>query len=133
MKRLLRYFLINLASLFLTTRLVPGLMIDGGFRTLAYAALVFMMINFLIVPVLKLMFLPLNLLTLGIFSWIINVLALYLLTTIVPQIKLVPFFFPGYNLSGFSIPAMELNVLYVAIFASFVIGFTSHIFQWLID
>lgn len=133
MKRLLRYFLINLASLFLTTRLVPGLMIDGGFRTLAYAALVFMMINFLIVPVLKLMFLPLNLLTLGIFSWIINVLALYLLTTIVPQIKLVPFFFPGYNLSGFSIPAMELNVLYVAILASFVIGFTSHIFQWLID
>ncbi len=90
-----------------------------------------MVINMLVVPLLKIMFLPLNLLTLGLFSWIVNVLALYLLTRIVSELKLVPFEFQGANLAGVIIPPMDLNVLMVAIIASFVIGFTSHFLTWL--
>ncbi|MBI3485725.1 phage holin family protein [Candidatus Daviesbacteria bacterium] len=131
MKSILRNFLINLASLTLTARLIPGLVFDGGFKTLAYSAVIFMFINILIVPILKIMFLPLNILTLGIFSWAINVLALYILTSVVPQLKLVPYTFPGATIQGVIIPQIELNVLYVAIVASFMIGFTSHLLHWL--
>lgn len=90
-----------------------------------------MAINFLLVPLLKILFLPLNLLTLGLFAWITNVLALYALTTVVSDFQLVPFTFEGTNLSGFIIPAYDLSPFLVAIAASFLIGIITHFLQWL--
>lgn len=131
MKRILRNYLINLASLILASQIIPGLVFEGGVTSYLYAAAIFMVINMLVVPLLKIMFLPLNLLTLGIFSWIVNVLALYLLTKIVPELNIIPYTFQGANLAGIIVPSMDLSVLMVAIIASFVIGFTSHFLSWL--
>lgn len=131
MKKLFKNYLIILVALILASQIIPGLVFEAGFTGYLYAAAVFMVINMVVVPLLKIMFLPLNLLTLGVFSWIVNVLALYLLTKIVPQLKLVPFEFLGANIAGIIVPSMHLNVLMVAIVASFVIGFTSHFLNWL--
>lgn len=132
MKTLLRYFLINLVSLYMTTRLLPGLTYTGGFKSLAIGAFAFMLINWILVPLLKILFLPLNLLTIGLFAWLINVLALYALTTIVSDFQLIPFTFNGFYFSGFNIPAMELSSFWVAVLASLVIGVITHFLQWLV-
>lgn len=131
MKTLLRYFLINLTSLYFATRIIPGLTYTGGFKSLAIGAVVFMLINWILVPLLKILFLPLNLLTVGLFAWLINVLALYALTTIVSDFQLLPYTFPGFYSSGFNIPAMELSPFWVAVGASFIIGVITHFLQWL--
>lgn len=131
MKTLLRYFLINLVSLYATTKFIPGLTYTGGVKSLAIGALVFMLINFILVPLLKILFLPLNLLTVGIFSWLINVLALYALTTIVSDFKLLPYNFPGATVLGISIPQTDLTTFWVAVAASFLIGIITHFLQWL--
>lgn len=131
MKSLLRNYLLNLITLWGVSTFLPGLVYSGGLPTLLLGALGLMVINLLIIPLLKIMFLPLNILTLGLFTWVINVVALYLLTTLIPQIKLVPFVFTGYNLNGFTIPSHELTILQVAIVASFLIGLVSHFLQWL--
>lgn len=130
MKTLLRYFLINLVSLWVTTIILPGLTYSGGIKSLFIGAGAFMVINWILVPLLKILFLPLNLLTVGIFAWLINVLALYALTTI-SDFQLVPYSFPGANF-GVSIPAYDLSPLMVAIVASFIIGFITHFLQWLV-
>lgn len=131
MKRLLRYFLINLTALLVTTRVVTGLTYTGGIRSLLVGALVFMLINLILVPFLKILLLPLNLLTLGLFAWIVNVLALYALTSIVSEFKLLPFTFAGLTWNGISIPAYDLSPFLVAILASFLIGFIVNFLQWL--
>ncbi len=131
MKTLLRYFLINLVSLYLTTRYLPGLTYTGGIKSLGIGAAVFMLINFLLVPLLKILFLPLNILTLGLFAWLINVLALYALTTIVSAFQLLPYHFAGGTFFGVSLPAMELSTFWVAVVASFMIGIITHFLQWL--
>lgn len=131
MKTLLRYFLINLASLYAATRLIPGLAYTGGFKSLATGAFIFMLINLILVPLLKILFLPLNLLTVGLFSLLINVLALYALTTTFSDFRLIPFYFPGYNLNGLIIPAVYLSPFYVAVLASLVISLITHFLQWL--
>jgi uncharacterized membrane protein YvlD (DUF360 family) len=131
-KTLLRNYLINLTAIWVTARILPGLDYTGGTKLLFIGAGVFMIINWLIVPLLKVMFLPLNLLTLGIFGWAVNVVGLYLLTVIVPEFKLLPFTFPGATISGIIIPAVDLSLLQVAIVASFLIGFMSHFCQWLV-
>jgi len=130
MKTLLRYFLINLISLWVTTQAIPGLTYYGGVKSLVIGAAAFMLINFLLLPLLKVLLLPLNLLTLGLFAWLTNVLALYALTT-VSSFQLVPYSFEGANLNGFNIPAYDLSPLMVAIVASLLIGVTTHFLQWL--
>ena len=131
MKTILRHFLINLVALFLTTRFIPGLTYSGGIKSLLIGALVFMVINIILVPFLKILLLPLNLLTLGLFAWVANVLALYALTSIVSDFQLVSYFFPGYYAGGFQIPAMDLSPFWVAVLASLVIGMITHFLQWL--
>lgn len=131
MKTLLRYFLINLVSLMLTTRVITGLTYTGGIRSLFIGALTFMLINFLLVPLLKILFLPLNLLTLGLFAWIINVLALYALTSLVSNFQLVPYTFPGFGYGGLILPPYELSPFLVAVAASFLIGIITNFLQWL--
>ncbi len=131
MKSLLRYFLINFAGLYFTTRYIPGLTYTGGIKSLIIGTFAFMLINFILVPLLKILFLPLNLLTLGIFAWLINVLAIYALTTIVSDFVLLPYNFPGATIAGVTIPAMELTPFWVAVVASFMIGIITHFLQWL--
>ncbi|OGE64778.1 hypothetical protein A3I48_00175 [Candidatus Daviesbacteria bacterium RIFCSPLOWO2_02_FULL_36_7] len=131
MRTLLRYFLINLVSLYLTTRVISGLTYTGGVKSLIIGAFAFMLINFLLVPLLKILFLPLNLLTVGLFAWLINVLALYALTTVVSDFQLVPYTFPGYYNNGLMVPSYELSPFLVAIAVSFLIGIITHFLQWL--
>lgn len=131
MKTLLRYFLINLTSLLVTTQLIPGLTYTGGIKTLLISGLVFTLINIVLVPLLRILLLPLNLLTLGLFAWLTNVLALYALTTVVSDIQLIPYYFPGLEYNGFTLPAMELTTFWVAVVASLLIGLITHFLQWL--
>lgn len=131
MKTLLRYFLINLVSLWIATKVISGLTYTGGVKSLIIGGLAFMLINFILVPLLKILLLPLNLLTLGLFAWITNVLALYALTTIVSDFQLVPFTYQGTSLGGIIIPAYELSPFLVAVAASFLIGIITHFLQWL--
>lgn len=130
-KAALRDYILNLAILWGVTEIFPGLTYEGGFRTLAIGAAGLMAMNLIVIPLLKIVFLPLNILTLGVFTWVINVIALYLLTTIIPQFKLVPYDFPGAFLFGINIPSQHLTVLWVAIIASFMIGFAGRFSHWL--
>lgn len=131
MKTLLRYFLINLVALWGTSQIIKGLIFTDGTLTLVMAALAFTIINFLLIPLLKILFLPLNLLTLGAFSWLTNVLALYALTQVIQDFKLLPYYFPGWQANGFSVPAVDLTTFWVAVLASFIIGIFTHFLHWL--
>ena len=131
MKKLLRYFLINLVSLWVATQTITGLTYTGGVRSLIVGGLGFMLINLILVPLIKILLLPLNLLTLGLFAWITNVLALYALTSVISDFQLLPYTFPGFNLNGLIIPTYELSPFLVAVGASLIIAIITHFLQWL--
>jgi putative membrane protein len=75
--RLLLAFLVNAAALALADFLVPGIHAEGPLAILA-TALVFGLVNTLIRPVLKLLSCPMIVLTLGLFTLILNALMLLL-------------------------------------------------------
>jgi|SRR3989344_3524580 len=131
MKTLLRYFLINLVALWITTIIIPGLSYSGGIKSLLLGGFVFMLINLILVPLLKILLLPLNLLTLGFFAWLTNVLALYALTTIASDFRLISYTFAGFNYNGLTIPEYQLSPFLVAVAASFTIGAITNFLQWL--
>jgi putative membrane protein len=70
-------FLINAAALWLAAEVVPGIHAGGPGSILA-VALVFGLVNVLIRPILKLLTCPIILLTLGLFTLVVNALMLML-------------------------------------------------------
>lgn len=130
-KKYLRLFLINLAALWVAVDLIPGVSFSGGGRTLVSAALALVIVNFLIKPLVKLLLLPINLLTLGAFRWLINVFTLYLVTLIVPEFKVDGFVFPGLVYQGFVLPEVHLSNFWALAVTSFLISFLSTFLFWL--
>lgn len=131
MKTLLKFFLINLSALWVTSQIITGLTYSGGLKTLILGGAVFTIINLILVPLIRILLLPLNLLTLGLFAWLTNVIALYALTTLVSGFRLGPFFFEGFVYNGFRIPPLEFSTFWTAVLASLLIGLITHFFQWL--
>lgn len=132
MKRLLRSFVINTATLWLVTQILPGVGYAGGYQTLLLTALALTIVNLLVKPLINLLLLPINLLTLGAFRWLVNVAALYLVALIVPQFQINSFLFPGFTYQGFIIPSINLTVFWVFVLTSFLISLISSLFYWVV-
>lgn len=94
----IRWVLFALALL-LIAWLVPGIQV-AGFVPALIAALVIGLINIFVRPILGALTLPINIATLGIFSFILNALLLWLSAAIVP----------GFNIDGF-LPALIGSIL----------------------
>lgn len=86
MRRLILAILINALALWVAHRYVPGFSVSGDVLTYAIAALVLAFLNGFIKPILKIIAFPLMLLTLGLFSLVINALLLWALSYIVPSV-----------------------------------------------
>ena len=87
--------LVNGAALWVATRLVPGVSYSGGWVPFFGVALVFGVINAVLRPIAKILTFPLILVTLGIFSFVVNGLMLWLTSSISSGLGL------GFHVSGF--------------------------------
>lgn len=131
MKKILRSLVINLATLILISQAITGFKISGGYQGLLFTAVVLTGINLAIKPLIKLLLLPINLITLGAFRWVVNVFSLYLVTLLVPYLEIFGFTFPGFSYQGFVIPEMYLTKIWALIISSFLLSlFTTFLF-WL--
>jgi putative membrane protein len=70
--------IVNAAALWVATRLVPGVEYTGGWVQILGVALVFGFVIALVAPIAKLLTFPLIILTLGLFSLVVNALMLWL-------------------------------------------------------
>ena len=70
--------LINAAALWVATRIVPGVSYQGGGGMLIVVALVFGLLNVAVKPVLFVLTLPFWLVTLGLFTFVLNAFMLWL-------------------------------------------------------
>ncbi len=130
-KKYLRSFIFNLGALWLADYLFPGVSLAGGYQTLLLATLALTLVNLLVKPLVKLLLLPINLITLGMFRWLINVVALYLVTLIVPQFQIQGFLFPGFSFQNFSLPAVQLSTFWVYVLVSFFLSLVTSFLFWL--
>lgn len=75
--------LINAIGFFITAKIVPGLKIEN-WETLGVVAVVWGVLSIILKPVLILLTLPVNFLTLGLFTFVINAGMIMLMGEIVP-------------------------------------------------
>ena len=77
MRKLLLRWLINAVAIYVAIEFVPGLSIEGGWTVYLWMALILGLMNALLAPLLKALTCPLIILTLGLFTLVINGLVLW--------------------------------------------------------
>lgn len=91
--------------------LMPNVTV-GSIVALIIAAIVFEFMFSIIKPVLKLLFLPVNVVTLGIFGALLNIFLLWLVTYLVP----------GFHIGDLQLFGIELNQFWSLVVTAFVIS-----------
>lgn len=114
MKLILR-ILINAVAIWLTSMLLASFEFSGSILNLIIVAVVFGLINAFIRPIVKLLTLPINLVTLGLFTLVINMLMLLLTVWLSDSLSLTGGMFEN---------------LLVAFVAAIIISVVSTILSW---
>lgn len=103
--KIIARFLLTVFSLLLVANIVPGIEVESLTVALV-VALILGVVNVTLKPVLFLITLPLTVITLGLFTFILNALLFWFIAV----------FFPGFSISGF-LPAF-IGALIVSFFSS---------------
>ena len=88
MKRLFLQILGGILGLWLAVKFLPKVELEGSWQILILAGVVLGLINFFIKPVLKIITLPLRILTFGLFGLLINMAMIWLVTIFFPELKI---------------------------------------------
>lgn len=132
MKTILRAIFLNLITLYIVTLFFPGVTITHNPTTYLWAALVWTLLNKIVKPIIKLLLLPINLITLGLFSWVVNVITLFLLKYLIKGVVIQAFTFTGFTYLGFVIPQMHISLLFAYILTSLVLSLVHSGLIWLL-
>lgn len=133
MKSILRRITFYFVALYLTGVILEGFRVSGGLTSYLVGAIVLSILLFLVKPILNLITLPLNIITLGFFSYITNAIIIYLLTVFVPSITISPFVYGGIEFFGFIIPKIPVNNFFAFILSSILIFFIVKFLEWLTE
>lgn len=127
MKYLVRLFLFNMFGLWFTSQLIPTFTLRDGWQVLLLAGLVLSLLMLTVQPILKILFIPINLITFGLLSWSINVVVILLLTILVPEVEISEWTFPGLSWAGIVIPSVKLNYILTLVAVSLMITFFTNL------
>jgi putative membrane protein len=132
MKGFLRNVLFNAFSIFLLTQIISGVKVSGGLPTYCFGGIALTILLVFLKPILNILALPLNIVTLGFFSFLTNIIIFYLLTVIVPGIAINAFTFPGLSYSGFVVPQFYFNVIFAFLLVAFLQSLIVSFLTWLV-
>lgn len=133
MKSIAKRIVFYSVALFLISQIVSGLTISGGFTTYLVGGIILSLLFLIVKPILSIITLPLNIITLGFFSFIINAVILYFLTILVPNISITAFTFNGFSFSGFIVPSIPFNNFFAFVVVSMLLSFIVGALKWLTE
>ncbi len=109
--KIIKAILITIISIFILAWFVPSVSYLD-YTTLFIAGVVLTLLQKIIRPILNLLFLPINIVTLGLFSIIINIFVLWLATLLVP----------GFDISQTQALGITLSPFWSLVLISFMLG-----------
>lgn len=133
MKTLVRIYMIHLLAIWFMTYLFSGgFKVDGGLLSYLIGALILTLLNMLLKPILKMLFFPINALTLGLFSLIITIVVFYLFVRLSAFVVISAWTFPGISLGVFILSSYKLNFIETLIIASLFMSLLTNLLMFIL-
>ena len=132
LQKFLKSFLLTSIALYLTTLFIPGFYINPQLKSLVFATLIFSLLNTFIRPLVKLLLLPINLITLGALGWLANIIILYLFAYLSPDVSISSFLLSDIPGIGLILPSLIVGRFIATFIISAVISVAQNLISWLI-
>jgi putative membrane protein len=133
MKTLIRGIAIYSLVLYVLPLIIPGMHIYGGIFTYLIGGVSLALLFMVIKPILSILSFPLNFITFGLFSLVINAFILYLLTIFVAGISVSAFSYSRSDVFGFIIPKIPFSIFYAYVYSAFLLSLFDSLISWLIS
>lgn len=129
MKKIARVLITNSLSLLLVSLILPTVSLDT-LNLFISAGVTITLYDLLAKPIVSLLFLPVNLLTLGLLRWFPTTVGYYVTSLLVPTLVPRHLDIPAFALGQISLPPFHLGYLSSLILASFLFSFTRRLLRW---
>ncbi len=132
MRFFLRKYFIITVSIFVLKEIIPAIGTPSLWKDFFYASFLLALLFLIFRPIANLIALPINLLTLNLFSWIINILVFYLWTLLQPAIKINNWQIPSIAIGPLAFQSLTLQSFQVLVVAAILLTVIIQFFNWLI-
>lgn len=119
MKHLFRVFIFSFFAMFITSYWNKGFLLPADALGFVKAALTLTILFVLVRPLMKVVFLPLNLITFGLFSFVLYIFFLHVLTSSYHLFTIQAWRFDGLAFSVFSLPKASISYVSNLVLSSF--------------
>lgn len=130
MKFVLKKYFLTTSALFTLTQLIPAIVISNSWKGLFYAGFIFSLLFYIIRPILNLIMLPINLVTLNLSSWIVQIIIFYFWSVITNTVRISSWQFGGFNLGAITLSSFNLVKWQVIIVGAIVYIFINKFLEW---
>jgi putative membrane protein len=132
MKKILKFTLLIAFSLALQNQIWSNLVFSQNVWTIIKVAFIMAIFEILLKPVIKILLLPINILTLGLFRLVINTVGFYLAVFLLSDFQVNPIHTLPFIWQGFSIPAINVAGFWIYVINSTTQNFFLSIFKFII-
>jgi len=131
MKFILKKYLLSTAAVFILLQIVPAVSIAGSWQNLFFASFVLSIVTFILRPIVNLLLLPINLVTLNLSSWFVYLATFYVWTAMLPQIRISNWYISGLQVGTITVSAFNLVKWQVTVVSAFVFIIVYKILNWI--
>ncbi len=132
-KHYFRIVIIASIAVYLALTLVPTAHLGPDIKNILILVGGIILVNLIIHPIFSIVLLPINILTLGSLSFILNVILIYAFTKFLPGFSISAYNFPGANIQGFIIPPFPMNRLETIAAFGIIITFIQKLLHFIFE
>lgn len=132
MKYIAKKVLISYLSIFVLIQLIDKITISGGWLNTLYGGVVLSALYWILKPLLNLVLFPLNLATMNLSAWLIDIVLFYLWTIVFPQVKIEGWYFPGVNLGVLILSPYTFAGWQIYGLSAVILAILLRMFSWLL-
>ncbi|PJE62454.1 hypothetical protein COU88_04935 [Candidatus Roizmanbacteria bacterium CG10_big_fil_rev_8_21_14_0_10_39_6] len=135
MRSYIRRVVYYMSALYAASLFIPGFAVAQSLKEFLIASVVVTLAFTFLSPLIRLVLLPINIVTLGIFSWLTQVVVFYVALLFVPMLfSIKSWSFAGWQVPqlGITIAPMNVGVFATIIIAALMISFIAGIVQWIL-
>ena len=131
MKFILKKYLLTVLSVFILTQVIPAFSISGSWSEVFFASFILSLLLYIVRPILNLIMLPLNLVTLNLTSWIGYIIIFYFWTLLVSQVKIFGWQFSGIHIGPITLSSFNLVKWQVTVISGLLLVIINKILNWI--
>lgn len=132
LQKILKSFLTTAVTLYLLNLVIPGLSLAPGLKNLFLVTLALFLLQKLVKPLIKILLLPLNIVTLGVFRWLTTIIVLYLLDFLLTEIDIHGFGLREISGIGYLLPDIVVGTFIATILIALLLTLIRRLLSWLI-